>query len=124
MTDAGARNRRNRRKGAEFETALMNGFREHGSDIERLRLAGVEDEGDLVIRYSPTRYLVIEAKNAKFEPSVFIKEVEQERTNFAKHRNLDPHLVGGIAIVKRRGKSWRQSYVLTTVEEYFGLEPE
>ncbi|MFF3249755.1 hypothetical protein ACFYWP_01825 [Actinacidiphila glaucinigra] len=119
-----ARNRRNKRKGADWESELRDGLRGDGFDIESLRLAGAEDEGDMVVREGDGRYLVIEAKNAKFEPGVFIGEAIAERENFAKHRGLDLDDVEAIVVVKRRGKNWRQAFVLTTVEDYFGLDPQ
>ncbi|MEU7148502.1 hypothetical protein AB0B15_10755 [Streptomyces sp. NPDC045456] len=90
-------------------------------DVERLRLTGKDDEGDLVIRLGDGRFLVVEAKNARFEPGTFIGEAEKERGNFARHRGLDPAAVDSVVIVRRRGASWRKAYVLTTVERYFGL---
>ncbi|MEU9126561.1 hypothetical protein AB0D08_00335 [Kitasatospora sp. NPDC048540] len=125
MTNAvAARNKRNKRKGADWEIDFNQGMREEGFDIERLRLAGKDDEGDNVIREDDGYFLVIENKNAKFEPGVFICEMEREAANFAKHRGLDPAKVDGIVVVKRRGKSWRQAFVLTTVERYFELGGE
>ncbi|QDP44241.1 holliday junction resolvase [Streptomyces phage Celia] len=115
---------RNKRKGADWEIDLMNGLREVGEDAERLRLSGKDDEGDLVVRSAEALnvpYLVIEAKNAKFEPGVFVGEMETEVANFAKHRGLSADDVDGIVIVKRRGKNWRKAFVLTTVERYFDL---
>ncbi|MEU5403695.1 hypothetical protein ABZ348_30890 [Streptomyces sp. NPDC005963] len=119
-----ARNRRNKRKGADWESDLRDGLRSEGFDVESLRLAGKEDEGDLVIREDDGKYLVIEAKNAKFEPGVFLGEAITERENFAKHRGLDMENVESIVIVKRRGKNWRHAFVLTTVEDYLGLAPQ
>lgn len=128
MTDPAlsARNKRNKRKGADFEIALLNGFREQewDADVERLRLTGKEDEGDLVIRDEDGYHLIIEAKDAAFQPGTFIGEAEREAANYAKHRNLDPDLVEKVVVVKRRGKSWRKAFVLTTVEDYFGLDLE
>jgi len=124
LTDVAARNRRNKRRGADWETELRDKLRAAGVDIERLRLVGKDDEGDHVVRWDSGRFLVIEAKNAKFEPGGFIKEALRERDNFARHRGLDPAYVDVIVIVRRRGASWRQGYVLTTVEEYFDLPPE
>lgn len=118
------RNRRNKRRGADWEAELRDRLRAAGVDIERLRLTGKDDEGDLIVRWDGGRYLVIEAKNAKFEPGPFIKEALRERDNFARHRGLDPRAVDVIVIVRRRGASWREAYVLTTVEEFFHLSPE
>ncbi|MFE7463124.1 hypothetical protein ACFU6R_03330 [Streptomyces sp. NPDC057499] len=122
MTNASVRNKRNKRKGADWEADLRDGFRGEQYDIERLHLNGADDEGDLVIRRLG-KYLVVEAKNAKFEPSTFVKEMEAEVEHFRKNRGLDSQAVEGIVIVKRRGHNWRRAYVLTTVERYFGLEP-
>ncbi|WP_438470813.1 hypothetical protein [Streptomyces asiaticus] len=119
-----ARNKRNKRKGADWEIEFNTGMRGEGFDIERLRLAGKDDEGDHVIREDEGYFIVCETKNAKFEPGVFVGEMEREVENFAKHRGLDPAKVDGVVIVKRRGKNWRQAFVLTTVERYFGLEPQ
>ncbi|KQX36966.1 hypothetical protein ASD97_10210 [Streptomyces sp. Root63] len=123
MTDLSARNRRNKRKGSQWETDLREGLRGLGFDVESLRLAGTEDEGDMVVRLNGG-YLVIEAKNAKFEPATFVREAKVERLNFAKHRGLDPELVTSLAVVKARGKNWRQAYVLTTLEDYLGLDAQ
>ncbi|MFE7480041.1 hypothetical protein [Streptomyces sp. NPDC057552] len=124
MTDTANRNRANRRKGAQWETDLREGLRAAGEDIESLRLAGIEDEGDLVIREPDGRFLIIEAKNAKFTPGPFLDEAMRERENYSRHRGLDSDAVESIVVVKRRGKPWRRAYVLTTVEDYFGLDPE
>ncbi|MEU7030028.1 hypothetical protein AB0A60_25525 [Streptomyces sp. NPDC046275] len=116
------RNRANKRKGADWEIELMTGLRSVGEDVERLRLTGAEDEGDLAIREDGGLFTIVEAKNAKFEPGPFLDEARRERLNFAKHRGIDPDLVDSVVVVKRRGKNWRQAYVLTTVEAYFGLD--
>ncbi|MEU6057004.1 hypothetical protein [Streptomyces sp. NPDC047097] len=123
MSAEATRNKRNKRKGSQWESDLRDGLRGEGFDVEALRLAGSEDEGDMVVRLGGER-LVIEAKNAKLEPSAFIREAQNERQNYARHRGLDPRAVNAVAVVKARGRSWRQAYVLTTVEEYLGLDPQ
>lgn len=117
------RNKRNKRKGSQWESDLRDGLRSEGFDVESLRLGGAEDEGDMVVRLGG-EFLVIEAKNAKLEPATFVREAGIERLNFAKHRGLDKRAVLSIAVVKARGKSWRQAYVLTTLESYLGLDPK
>jgi hypothetical protein len=115
----------NKRKGAQWEIDVRDGLRSVGEDIERLRLNGEEDEGDHVIRSrSEDRvpFLICETKNAKFEPGTFIAEMEAEVENFRKHRGLSADDVDGIVIVKRRGKNWREAFVLTTVKRYFDLD--
>ena len=120
----------NKRKGADWEITLMKGLREEGLHVERLRLSGNEDEGDLYIWFPFTgpdggraTYLVIEAKAGAMHPAEFVREARAERTNFAKHRQLAEHEdVRSIVIVKARGKSWKDAYVLTTVRDFFELE--
>ncbi|MCY0923281.1 MULTISPECIES: hypothetical protein [Streptomyces] len=124
MTDVAARNRRNKRRGSDWEAELRDQLRSAGFDIERLRLTGKDDEGDHVVRRPGGRPLIIEAKNAKFEPSTFVREVLRERDNYARHRGLAPSGVDAVAVVRRRGANWRDAYVLTTVSEYFGLSRE
>ncbi|MEU3045827.1 hypothetical protein ABZ705_04700 [Streptomyces sp. NPDC006984] len=128
MTNIAARNRRNKRAGARWESELRDELRAAGFDVERLRLSGAEDEGDHVVRREKPgrhrRFLIIETKNAKFEPGPFLNEALRERDNYARHRGLDPRDVEAVVIVRRRGANWRQAYVLSTVAEFFDLHPE
>jgi Holliday junction resolvase len=118
------RNKANKRRGADWEIELMTGLRSVGEDVERLRLTGAEDEGDLAVREEGDLFTIIEAKNAKLEPGPFLDEAERERLNYAKHRGIEPDRVESIVVVKRRGRNWRKAFVLTTVEAYFGLAAE
>ncbi|GGN40061.1 hypothetical protein FHR83_007130 [Actinoplanes campanulatus] len=115
----------NKRKGAQFEIDLMKTLREMGLDAERLRLAGKDDEGDLVLRsFGPSsgkHYVVIEAKSGAMHPAVFVREAEAERRNFARHRGLPLDMVSGVAVVKRPRLNVLDSYVLTTLREYLNL---
>ena len=127
MSEAANRNARNRRAGARWQSDLRDGLRASGLDVERLVLAGAEDEGDLVIRVDPAlsprrRYVVIEAKAGALHPAEFVREAGIEAAHFAYHRGLDLTDVTGIAVIKRRGSNWRDAYVLTSLRDYFGLE--
>lgn len=120
MTDIAARNKRNRGAGKRWEAEVLKGGREAGFDTERTRDTGTNDEGDLVIR-SGGKYVVIEAKNAAFQPGPFVEEALIEAQHFAEHRGLDPAKVHPVAFVKRRGAGFRKAFALTTVEEYLRL---
>jgi hypothetical protein len=85
-------------------------------------LTGSEDEGDLVVR-AGHEFVVLEAKAGAMHPAEFVREAQIEAAHFAQHRGIDPSRVKGVAIVKARGKNWREGYVLTTVKDYFGLDP-
>lgn len=122
MADVRARNARNKRKGADFEIDLDDGFREEGFDVARLVRAGKNDTGDLVIKEANGVHLVIEAKNAAFQPGPFLGEAATERLNYAAKYGVPLDKVDSVVIVKRRGKSWKEAFVLTTVSDYFGLD--
>lgn len=125
--DVRARNLRNKRTGAAWERALLDGMRSERYDIERLRLAGAKDEGDHVIRldtglWVPPSVVVTEAKAGVMHAAEFVRQATTEADNYAARRKLDRSKVLAIAAVKARGKNWRDAYVLTTVRELFRLE--
>ncbi len=126
MTDVAARNKRNRRAGARWQSESRDGLRAYGMDIERLVLTGTQDEGDNVIRRPPIHvpeFLVLENKAGALHPAQHVREAELEAAHFAYHRGLDLRAVSGMVLAKRRGAGLLDAYVLTTVRTLFGLEP-
>lgn len=120
--EATKRARSSKRKGSTFESALVTTLREHGLEAERLHLNGKEDEGDLVVRDQWGK-LIVEAKNeAKIDLARYIKEALEEADNYTRHRGMDRQEVTGVAIVKARGKSILDSYVVTTLREFLDLD--
>jgi Holliday junction resolvase len=112
---------RSKAKGSAFEIGLLNHFREKGFDAERLRQTGQNDEGDLVIKDGSVT--VVEAKaEARYNLPQYLKELALERANYAKHRNLDPAIVNGVVIVKRRQASIGECFVVQTVNSYFNIK--
>ena len=110
----------NKRKGARFETALVEYLRQLGYGVERLRLNGVEDEGDLVIDMGDY-HIIVEAKDvASPDLSGPVSESQAEADNYCKHRGIDRRSVEGIVVKKRRNRPIGQSYVITTLDEYLG----
>lgn len=122
MTDLSRRNKANKAKGARWQTELREGLRNQGLDVERLVLTGKEDEGDLVVRLEGEERVVIEAKDAVMDVATFVREAQVEANHYAEHRGIHRAEVKGVAVVKRRGKNWREAYVLTTLADYFGLD--
>lgn len=120
MTTVAQRNKRNRGAGKRWESDLRDGLRNQGLDVEKLRDTGARDEGDLVVRLDGD-FIVLEAKAGALHPAEFVREALIEAKHFAEHRGLDPSRVKGVAVVKARGKNWRDGYVLTSVRDYFGL---
>lgn len=110
-------------RGAKFETDLLKRIREaYRFPAERLRLAGKNDEGDLALVHAPRFiHVVIEAKAER--PHDFasaVREMLVERDNYAKARGIDPRDVLAVSVHKRPGKSIGESYVVTTLDEFFG----
>lgn len=96
----------------------MRYAREQGIDIERLRLTGEEDEGDLLVRGSHARF-VIEAKRTKtLDLAGWVKEAERERDNYDKHRGYSLAPTRFVVVHKARGKGLGGSYVTTTLDEW------
>lgn len=121
-SEATKKARSSKRKGSAFESGLTQTLREHGLEAERLHLNGKEDEGDLVVQDQWGK-VIVEAKNeAKIDLARYVKEAFEEADNYVKHRGLDRQEVTAVAIVKARGKSILDSYVVTTVREYFDLD--
>lgn len=109
--------------GKKYETDLMKHLREKGLDVERLRLTGEEDEGDLLVRlpnpFADSCRLVIEAKRTKaMDLGGWVKEAEVERRNYTHHRSIPISEAGFVVVHYRRQHNISQSYVTTTLEEY------
>lgn len=120
MTDLGRRNAANKRRGALFESDLVEYLRSKGHLAQRLPKNGREDEGDIELRkeMSLNPAVIIEAKAEKsVDLAGYIAEIEAEVLNYEKHRSL-PHGRPGIVVIKRRMKPVGQSYVLTTLDHF------
>lgn len=111
------------RAGKAYEGELMRYARDQGIDIERLRLTGEEDEGDLLIRGGRARY-VVEAKRTKtLDLAGWLREAENERDNYDKHRGYSLVPTSFVVVHKARGKGTGRSYVTTTLDEFLkGLQ--
>ena len=107
----------NRRKGAAFEIDVMKWFRGLGVLAERLRLAGKDDEGDLVVVVSGQTY-ILELKNtARLDLPEFWRQVEVEALNYAKARGVGEvplHYV----VVKRRNSGIDKAWVIQPIDQW------
>ena len=107
----------NKAKGASFEIDVMKWFRSLGVLAERLRLAGKDDEGDLVCVVSGSTY-ILELKNtARLDLPEFWRQAEVEALNYAKARGIGEvplHYV----VVKRRNAPIKDSWVITNLEQW------
>jgi len=107
----------NKAKGAAFEIDVMKWFRSLGVLAERLRLAGKDDEGDLVCVVSGSTY-ILELKNtARLDLPEFWRQAEVEALNYAKARGIGEvplHYV----VVKRRNAGINKAWVVQDLEQW------
>jgi Holliday junction resolvase len=107
----------NRRRGAQFETDVLKWLRSKGILAERLRLAGKDDEGDLVAMM-PTGAAILELKaTARMDLPQFWREAVTEADNYAKARGLS-FVPPAYVVVKRRNAGIEHAWVVTSLEKW------
>jgi Holliday junction resolvase len=107
----------NKAKGAAFEIDVMKWFRGLGVLAERLRLAGKDDEGDLVCVVSGKTY-ILELKNtARLDLPEFWRQAEVEALNYAKARGIG-EVPLSFVVVKRRNASIDQAWVICDLAQW------
>lgn len=107
----------NKTKGAAYELGLVKYLRAEGYDVERLRLSGRRDEGDLVVKIGGLPF-VIEAKNVKqMTLGSWVNEAQLEAGHYADARLLQvpPHF---LVVHKRRQKPIAESFVTMPLNEW------
>ena len=112
-------------RGATYETDLRNWFRTNGYDAERLARTGQRDEGDVVVRKDFLGSIgVIEAKapgaGNKIDLSGWTKEAQLEAKHYAEARGLALDSVLPAVLIKARGKSIADSYLVLRLGDVFG----
>lgn len=106
-----------KQRGATFETDLRDYFRRNGLDAERLARTGARDEGDIAIRADFLGSIgVIEAKapgqSGRIDLSGWTKEAQLEATHYSQARGIDRKAVLPAVIIKARGKSISDAYLV------------
>jgi Holliday junction resolvase len=107
----------NKAKGAAFEVDVMKLLRSMGQVADRLRLAGKDDEGDLVCVIAGQTY-ILELKNtARLDLPEFWRQAEVEALNYAKARGIGEvplHYV----VVKRRNSGIDKAWVIQDLTQW------
>ena len=113
-------------RGATYETDIRDWFRANGYDAERLARAGALDEGDVVVRsdFLLGTIGILECKapgsgNA-IDLSGWTKEAQIEATHYAEARGIDRESVLPAVLIKARGKSIEDSYLVLRLGDVFG----
>jgi hypothetical protein len=115
-----------RTRGATYETESKDWFRGHGYDAERLARTGSKDEGDVVIRsdFLLGTIGVLECKapgaGNKIDLSGWTREAQIEAGHYAAARGLDRSAVTAAVLIKARGKSIADSYLVLRLGDVFG----
>lgn len=107
-----------KRVGSQFETDVVAYLRDQGIAAERLRLAGSDDEGDIVVGAGD--YL-IEAKARRDAKSslnlhAWLTEAHTESANYARRRNRTDTPVA-LLVVKNPRKPIGKAFVVTYLED-------
>lgn len=112
----------NKRKGSALERDALQLGRDRGHQIERLRLAGREDEGDLALQGGYGLVTILEAKNrARFTPGPWMDEAVLEASNWAKHRNhLGADPIPAV-LAKRRMKGIEDAFLILRYGDYLDI---
>ncbi len=111
-------------RGATYETQLKDYFRGLGYDTERLARRGSKDEGDIVVRSDFLGSIgIVEAKapgqSGRIDLSGWTKEAQVEATHYAEARGLDRGSILPAVIIKARGKSIADSYLVLRLGDVF-----
>jgi len=112
-------------RGATYETDIKDWFRANGYDAERLARTGAKDEGDVVVRSDFLGSIgVIEAKapgaGNKIDLSGWTKEAQLEATHYAEARGIKREAILAAVLIKARGKSISDSYLVLRLGDVFG----
>lgn len=112
-------------RGATFETDIRDWFRSHGYDAERLARAGAKDEGDVAVRADFLGSVgVIECKapgaGNGIDLSGWTKEAQVEAGHYAEARGIKREDVLPAVIIKARGKSIDDAYLVFRLGDVFG----
>ncbi len=111
----------NKRKGAGFELGVLKWLRSKGVSAERLRLAGKDDEGDIVAIVAGQPYVFELKATVKMDLPQFWREATLEAANYAKARNLDV-VPPAYVIVKRRMAGLEQSWVIQDLSQWLRVQ--
>jgi len=112
---------KNKRKGSMFETSILKWLRSKGVNAERLRLAGKDDEGDIVAIVAGQPYVFELKATIKMDLPQFWREATTEAFNYAKARGLEV-VPPAYVIVKRRMAGLEQSWVIQDLEQWLRIQ--
>lgn len=114
-----------KRRGAGYEIDIRDWFRTRGYDAERLARAGSLDEGDIVVRkdFIGGTIGILECKapgeSGKINLAGWTREAQVEAANYARARGIDEDAILPAVLIKARGKSISDSYLVLRLGDVF-----
>lgn len=113
-----------KQRGATYESDSRDWFRARGYDAERLARTGALDEGDVVVREDFLGSIgVLECKapgaGNRIDLAGWTKESQIEAANYAKARGIERDKVLAAILIKARGKSISDSYLVFRLGDLF-----
>jgi len=112
-----------KRKGSAFETGILKWLRSKGVNAERLRLAGKDDEGDIVCMVAGQPYVFELKATVKMDLPQFWREATVEAANYAKARGLDA-VPPAYVIIKRRMAGLEQAWVVQDLQQWLRVQSD
>lgn len=117
-----ATNRKNKRDGTAFESAVVKHVRSRGLEADRLRTSGKEDEGDIAIRDKVGVVAILECKAGKnIRPRHWYdEEAVPEAKKYADRRSLLEQPMPAL-VMKSHNKSIGKALVTVSLDHYLDL---
>lgn len=116
----------NKTYGFHAEAELLGFLRDHGFVVERLVLAGDEDEGDFTLTvnnmlhivqlktYTPRTRTGDERSPSMAQVQRWLKALKEQQKNYTTHRKLQS-TPGGLLILRAKGTSWQDALIVQSM---------
>lgn len=127
--------KRNKQYGFRAEAELLEFLRANDDFLdgtERLHLTGQEDEGDLVISRMAHPIIVqlktfsVRTQSGQERPlspatiKRWLEALDAQKAAYEAHRGLEAGTVGGILVVKFKGRAWEDALVINSLGRWLG----
>ena len=106
-----------RARGSNHESDIQNDARAKGYESDKIARAGAKDQGDVIVRDVEIKgHAIVEAKapglDGKIDIPGWLREAKVEAQNYAEARGLDIGRLIPMVVIKARGKSIDEAYVV------------
>ncbi len=104
-------------RGATHESDIQKDARAKGYESDKIARAGAKDQGDVIVRDIEIKgHAIVEAKapglDGKIDIPGWLREAKVEAQNYADARGMDVGRLVPMVVIKARGKSIDEAYVV------------